>query len=147
MSSTIIKKLKFRIKSAGKFKFVTYLPAKCRNHYKSISESDYCDTSLNEKHICNNKIMIHILNNFVYRQFFSEIRSPDMSSWFFPPKPKLKFGRAARSANQRPGFWQEMAGIHFSILDRLLQLYIQIFHFRQQCGSCSRCFKWWCQTG
>ena len=32
------------------------------------------------------------------------------------PFPAKK--RPAGSANQRPGFWREMAGIHFSISDK-----------------------------
>ena len=38
-----------------------------------------------------------------------------MISGLFPPKTRPLIGSPAGSANQRPGFWQEMAGIHFSI--------------------------------
>ena len=35
-----------------------------------------------------------------------------------PPKTRPLIGCPAQSANQRPGFWREITGIHFSILDK-----------------------------
>ena len=47
-----------------------------------------------------------------------------MNSSHFPPKTRPLIGRTAASANQRPGFWLEMAGI-FTMLEFISQSQIK----------------------
>ena len=42
----------------------------------------------------------------------------EMNSIHFPSKTRPLIGQLIRSINYRCGFWWEMAGIHFSILDK-----------------------------